>query len=156
MLIDVSHMTDKGFSDVIELSTSPIIASHSNSRKKSNHRRNLTDEQILQLKKNGGVMGINLYPDFLRQSGSASIKDIIKHIEHVSALAGSEILGIGADFDGIDDTPEDIKGVQDLYKIIDELSRLNYSDEYIRKLAGGNFMRVIKEEIGRASCRERV
>lgn len=145
MLIDVSHIAEKGFWDVIETTQSPIIASHSNARKICNHQRNLTDEQILAIKKNGGVIGINLYPYFLNNSEKASLADVIKHIEHISSLAGCDHVGIGADFDGIDITPSDITGVQDIPLIINELLKLNYSQESVKKIAGGNFIRVIKQ-----------
>ncbi|HHW00038.1 MAG TPA: membrane dipeptidase [Clostridiaceae bacterium] len=145
MLIDVSHIAEKGFWDVIETTQSPIIASHSNARKICNHQRNLTDEQILAIKKNGGVIGINLYPYFLNNSDKASLTDIIKHIEHISSLAGCDYVGIGADFDGIEITPCDITGVQDIPIILNELLKLNYSQESVKKIAGGNFIRVIRQ-----------
>jgi len=145
MIIDVSHIAEKGFWNVIELSDSPIIASHSNAKKICNHRRNLNDEQIIAIKKNRGVIGINLYPLFLNDNGNAEINDIIRHIEHIISLIGYENIGIGADFDGIEDTPRGMKGVEDLEIIFNELSKLNYSQECIEKLAGGNFLRVIKE-----------
>lgn len=148
MLVDVSHMSEKGFWDVIENSSKPVIASHSNSKAVCNHRRNLSDEQILALKKNGGVIGINLYPDFLNNTPKASLNDIIRHIEHIASIAGDDILGLGADFDGIEYTPEDVKGVQDIGIIINELYKLNYSSSFIDKFTGGNFLRVIKEVIG--------
>lgn len=144
MMIDVSHLSEKGFWDVIEASKSPIIASHSNSREICSHKRNLWDDQMLALKKNGGVMGINLCPAFLNDSGKACLEDIIKHIEYAAALIGCEHIGLGADFDGIDQTPEDISGVQDIGKVLDALARLNYSQEDISKIAGANFLRIIK------------
>jgi membrane dipeptidase len=145
MIVDVSHMTEKGFWDVIEVSRSPIIASHSNSKAICNHNRNLTDQQIMAVKSNNGVIGINLYPYFLNESGNASIDDVIKHIEHISSLAGPEIVGLGADFDGIEKTPEGIKGVEDIHKIFERLGQLNYTDEFIEGFAGKNFLRVVKE-----------
>jgi len=145
MIIDVSHISEKGFWDVIELSQKPIIASHSNAKKICKHKRNLTDEQILALKDINGVMGINLYPEFLEDSGKAGIKEIITHIEHIVGLAGIDHIGLGADFDGIESVPEGINGIQDIGKIFSELSKLNYSNKQIEKLAGQNFLRVIKE-----------
>ena len=145
MIIDVSHLSEKGFWDVMELSEKPIIASHSNSKKVCSHKRNLTDEQIMALKDKGGVMGINLYSAFLTDDGNASLNDIIRHIEHIAEIAGTDCIGLGADFDGIDKTPEDVRGVEDLYKIFNELLRLNYPQHTVDMIAGGNFLRVIKE-----------
>lgn len=144
MIIDVSHLSEKGFWDVIELSQSPIIASHSNARKLCGHRRNLWDEQMVALKENGGVMGMNFYPPFLTERPKAALVDIVRHIEYSTALLGCDHVGIGADFDGIEHTPEDVQGVQDLDSILNELAKLNYSEEDISKIAGGNFLRVIK------------
>lgn len=145
MIIDVSHISEKGFWDVIELSKDPIIASHSNSKTICNHIRNLTDLQIKAIKDNGGVMGINFYPFFLNNTENASIIDVIKHIEYIASLVGCDHIGIGADFDGIECTPSDIRGVQDTCKIVNELLRLNYTENDVKKIAGGNFLRIINQ-----------
>lgn len=145
MLVDVSHLSEAGFWDVINLTRSPIIASHSNAIKLCSHKRNLTDEQLLALKKNGGVTGINLYPLFLHNDGKASIKNVIEHIEYILALTGEDTLGLGSDFDGIEATPEGLEGVQDMQVLINELLKLNYSEAVVNKIAGENFLRVIRE-----------
>lgn len=145
MIIDVSHISEKGFWDVLELTKEPVIASHSNARSICRHRRNLTDDQIRALKKNGGVMGVNLYPFFLNDSGCASIKDVIRHIEFVASLAGMDTIGLGSDFDGIECTPSGIKGVEDIHRIFEELLRLNYPEDFIKKFAGLNMLRVIEQ-----------
>ncbi|MCX7841648.1 MAG: dipeptidase [Clostridia bacterium] len=145
MLIDVSHLSEKGFWDVLELSTQPVIASHSNAKSVCSHKRNLSDEQILALKKNNGVMGINFYPWFLNNSQKADINDIIRHIEHIISISGDDHVGIGADFDGIEITPYYIAGLQDVDKLFNKLATLNYKEKTIKKLAGENFMRVIKD-----------
>lgn len=144
MLVDVSHISESGFWDVIKLTASPIIASHSNSKKLCNHPRNLTDEQLLALKKNGGVTGLNLYPVFLSNTGKASMKDALAHIEYIIALTGEDTLGLGSDFDGIESTPEGLEGVQCYSNLLNELLKLNYSEALVKKIAGENFMRVIK------------
>lgn len=145
MIIDLSHISEKGFWDVIGLTKQPIIASHSNAKKICSHIRNLNDEQIIAIKNNGGVIGINLCPDFLCDSGEAGLKDIIKHIEHIASLVGFDYIGLGADLDGIDSLPKEINGVEDIYKIANELLKLNYSNEDVEKFLGNNFLRVIKE-----------
>ena len=143
IIIDVSHASDKTFSDVAQISEKPFIASHSNSRSVCSHRRNLTDEQISCIAKGGGVIGINLCPDFLNNSGNADIMDIIRHIEHISALVGTEFIGFGCDFDGIDNLPAGISGVQDTGKIIEALLRLNYKEYEVKDIAGLNFIRLL-------------
>ncbi len=144
MMVDVSHLSEAGFWDVIHLSSAPIIASHSNAKKICKHSRNLTDEQLLALKKNGGVTGINLYPFFVINDGKAEMKHVISHIEHIVGLTGEDTLGLGSDFDGIDKTPVGLEGVQYFRDLINELLKLNYSESLINKIAGENFLRVIK------------
>ncbi len=144
MMIDVSHLSEPGFWNVISISSAPIIASHSNAKKICNHRRNLTDDQLLALKKNGGVTGINLCPDFICSDTKASMKHVIEHIEYIAALTGEDTIGLGADYDGIDATPEGLEGVQCINNLLNELLKLNYSEAFVNKLAGQNFLRVIK------------
>lgn len=145
MLIDLSHISEKGFWNVIDLTKKPVIVSHSNAKKICSHSRNLNDKQIMAIKSNGGVIGINLCPDFLSNSGDADLKDIIKHIEYIASLVGFDHIGLGADLDGIDSLPKNINGVEDIYKITNELLKLNYSNEDVEKFLGNNFLRVIKE-----------
>lgn len=144
MLIDVSHISESGFWDVIETTTSPVMASHSNARKICNNPRNLSDAQIRAIKQNNGVIGINLCADFLSERNVASVADVIRHIEHICEIAGEDYVGFGCDFDGIKRTPVSINSVEDIRLIIDELLRLNYSDATVEKIAGGNFLRVIR------------
>lgn len=145
MLVDLSHISERGFWDVIETTSKPIIVSHSNARNICSHPRNLFDEQITAVAKNSGVIGINLYPEFLNNDGKASINDIIKHIEHIISIAGPNHIGLGADFDGIEKTPDDINGIENINTIFEELGKLNYTDEIIEKFASGNFLRLIKD-----------
>ena len=145
MLVDLSHISERGFWDVIETTSKPIIVSHSNAREICSHPRNLFNEQITAVAKNGGVIGINLYPEFLNNDGKATIKDVLKHIEHIVSIAGPDDIGLGADFDGIEKTPDDISGVENINIIFEHLGRLNYSNEIIEKIAGDNFIRLIKD-----------
>jgi membrane dipeptidase len=145
MLIDVSHLAPRGFWDVIATSEKPIIASHSNSRVLCNNRRNLTDEQFEAIVRGRGLVGINLYTNFLNNNADANINDIVKHIEHFMALGGENSIGLGTDFDGIDKTPVGINGVEDLEKVFNLLLRLNYSQEQVEKIAGKNYLRLISE-----------
>lgn len=146
---DVSHLNDKSFYDVAEYSNKPIIASHSNSRAVCRSKavcpveRNLTDDQFEIIKKSGGCVGINFCPDFLNERGKADIEDIIRHIEHFMSLGGEDNVGIGADFDGIDSTPDGINGVEDIYKIFDRLLQKGYTENQIEKISHKNFERIL-------------
>lgn len=146
---DVSHLNDKSFYDVAEYSNKPIIASHSNARAVCRSKavcpveRNLTDDQFEIIKKSGGCVGINFCPDFLNESGKADIEDIIRHIEYFMSLGGEDNVGIGADFDGIDSTPDGINGVEDIYKIFDRLLQKGYTENQIEKISHKNFERIL-------------
>jgi membrane dipeptidase len=143
IIIDLSHCSDKTFSDVEEIAKKPFIASHSNSRAICGNRRNLTDGQIISVSKSGGIIGVNLFPRFLSDSGNARFMDIIRHIEYISALVGTAYVGFGFDFDGIESTPEGIRGVEDTIKIADALLKLNYSEESVKGIAGLNFTELL-------------
>jgi len=145
MIIDVSHLCEASFEDVLSLTQQPIIASHSNAKAICDHDRNLSDEQLLAVKKNGGVVGINFYPYFLTNSDKAGIDDIIRHIEHICSVTGEDHIGIGADYDGIECTPDGLSGAECLPALFDRMLQLNYSSTFIEKFAGQNFMRVIKQ-----------
>lgn len=145
IITDVSHLNDRSFWEVLECSKKPVIASHSNSRKICNHRRNLTDEQFLAIKERNGYVGINLYPPFLNESGVAKISDVISHIEHFLSLGGENNIGIGADFDGVESLPHGITGFWDIYKIFDEMLRNGYSEDIINKISHTNMERVLQE-----------
>lgn len=148
MLVDVSHLSVQSFWDVVNTSKKPIIASHSNAYKLCEHKRNLDDEQLKAIAKLNGVIGLNLYPEFLSLHGNASLKDVLSHIEYIVSLIGADHIGIGADFDGIEKTPNDILGVHQINKIFNELAKMNYSQDFIDKLAYGNFTRIFKEVCG--------
>lgn len=117
MIIDVSHISQKGFWDVAEISDY-VFASHSNCKSICNHKRNLTDEQIKCIIKKDGFLGINFYSDFLNKNG-ADINDIKKHKDHVLSLGGERIIGIGSDFDGMDKLPKKIYGAENMPTITD-------------------------------------
>lgn len=143
IILDTSHISDAGFYDVLESFDGRVCATHSNARAVCSYKRNLTDDMFLKLKERGGVAGINLCPDFLSDSKTASSEDVIKHIEHFLSLGGENNIGIGADFDGIDSTPSDIKSCADLHVLFDKLLKLNYSEDIINKISHQNFEKML-------------
>ena len=134
MIIDVSHLNEGGFWSVAELSKKPFVASHSNAKRICDNNRNLKDEQIKAIIKSGGLIGLNLCPDFLNNLGNAGIKDIMKHIDYFLSLGAIDSLSLGCDFDGIDKTPCGISDVSCILKIADEMQKNNFSDEDIAKI----------------------
>ena len=144
IIIDVSHLGDKGFEDVLELSTKPIVASHSNARAICDVARNLSDEMILKLHKNNGVMGMNFCEDFISNDSNGSVENIIKHIDHIKELGCIDNIGLGSDFDGIKKRNE-MSDCSQMYMLIDALKEHGYSNEEIEKICYKNVLRVYKE-----------
>lgn len=143
ILIDVSHLSDRGFYDVITHSKCPIIASHSNCRSICAHPRNLTDEMIKAVGLNGGIIGVNFYNQFLGNDRISTINDIILHVNHIINIGGIDSVAIGSDFDGFIGEME-INNIGEMNKLYDSLSKyLTYDD--IDKIFYKNAQRLIKE-----------
>ncbi|MCC8064241.1 MAG: dipeptidase [Clostridiales bacterium] len=144
MLVDVSHLSDQGFWDVMELTKMPVIASHSNSRAVQNHPRNLTDEMFTAIMKWHGVAGLNVYTDFLGQ-GKVTEDDLLRHLEHFLALGGSRAVALGGDWDGCRSLPEGYTGIWSWANLYERLLRENYSEELVNDLFFHNFARVMNK-----------
>lgn len=147
MMIDVSHLSDGGFMDVVQISQKPFVASHSNCRSLSPHQRNLTDEMIKLLAQKGGVAGINFGPEFL--NSDITLKDstvdlMIAHIDRMVNLGGIGCVALGSDFDGIGGNLE-VNSVDKMHLIFDKLTKRGYSESDIEKIAYQNALRVIRE-----------
>jgi len=147
MIVDVSHLSDAGFWDVIEISKDPVVASHSNARAVCVHPRNMTDEMIKVLAERGGVMGMNFAPDFVHKT-KPTVSTLVDHIDHIVDLVGPEHVGLGSDFDGIPSTPMGLEDASKMPAITEELVKREYSEDYIRLILGGNHLRIIKQFIG--------
>lgn len=167
VLIDVSHISEQSFWDVLEATKDPVIASHSNARSVHDHIRNLSDEQIKAIAEKGGVVGIAFYPGFVG-NGNLTITDVLRHIDYVIDLVGADHVGLGPDFiDYMTDYviqalskepkvypkptyvyPTGIEDVTKMPNITKELSDSGYSIKEIEKILGGNFLRVFKTVIG--------
>ncbi len=203
MMVDVSHVSDKTFWDVLQTTRAPIIASHSGSRAVTNSHRNLTDEQLCAIATNNGVVMVNFYPSFisdqwhtawtntaeqrnaLYQAAEAPyiergepvpyslllkvdrdfyarelsttlplvpLAALIDHFDHVAKVAGIDHVGIGTDFDGFPILPAEIQSAADLPKITAALAERGYTAEQLRKLLGGNLLRVFAD-VQRAASR---
>lgn len=146
MLVDVSHISTAGFWSVMETSTKPIIATHSNAKSLCSHPRNLNDEQIKALAQNGGLAGITFPGQFLEEDWrNACIESVYKHIDYMLNLIGNDDhIGFGSDFDGISHPPYNIQGVQDYKPLIEYLSKY-YSDETINKITHQNVINLLQK-----------
>jgi membrane dipeptidase len=191
MMVDISHVSDRSFYNALVVSRAPVIASHSSSRTVANHPRNMTDDMLVALARNGGVAQVNFNCGFISDEYIAKSKAfadshpvelkraqelwfapktpessaelgkliamreaavprpplsaLIDHFDHMIKIAGVEHVGIGSDFDGVECLPQGIDGVQDLPRITAELVERGYSAGDIRKVLGGNLLRVFGE-----------
>ena len=144
IMVDLSHAGEKSFYDAMEISSTPIVCSHSNCRSLCDHPRNLTDDQLRALARKGGVAHTTFYPGFLRTSGEADILDAVAHLEHAISIMGIDHVGIGTDFDGDGGVP----GMADASECINftmQLLRRHYNNDDIRKIWGGNWLRIMKQ-----------
>jgi len=191
MIVDVSHVSDKTFYAALAASTKPVIASHSSCRALSSLPRNMTDDMLRALAKNGGVVGINFGGGFLSQKeadvtlrdinrigGSepnltgkelddyttkmhihdnwahpkpttASLDDVVAHVDHVVKIAGIDHVGIGSDFDGIAEVPIGLEDESKMPALTAALLKKGYSEADIKKIMGGNTLRVMREVVGK-------
>jgi microsomal dipeptidase-like Zn-dependent dipeptidase len=144
MMVDLSHAGERSFYDALEISRTPIVCSHSSSRALCDHPRNLTDDQMRTLARRGGVAQVTLYSGFLRREGEASILDAMAHLRHMVEVMGVDHVGIGTDFDG-DGGIVGCANASELIQLTRRMLRMQFTEEDIRLLWGGNFLRVMAE-----------
>lgn len=143
MIIDVSHISDEGFWDIMEITQKPIVASHSNSRAVCNVSRNLTDEMFLEICKTGGVAGINLYTDFLGEN--ATLDTVCMHVMHFLELDPSgKHIALGGDLDGCETLPKEFEGVQSYPVLAEKLLSLGVDPATISDIYWNNAIEVIR------------
>ena len=191
MMVDVSHVSDKTFWDVLEITRAPIIASHSSARAVTSAPRNLTDDMLRAIAKTNGIVMVNFYPAFIDEQwraswnalkaerskeqdaldaeyhakglpvpfavsdkidrkytamiGRAPFNSLVDHFDHVIKVAGIDHVGIGTDFDGFPTPPAEIDSAADLPKVTAALMARGYSADDMRKLLGGNLLRVFRD-----------
>ncbi len=144
MVVDVSHLSEHGFRDVLRESGKPVIASHSNCRSLCDHPRNLHDWQIKALAAAGGVVGLCFYPAFVHRN-KPSLETWLHHARHLADLAGVDCIGIGSDFDGMEYSIPEIFDSTRLPLVAGGLLKSGFSREEVQKILGGNFLRVLKQ-----------
>lgn len=147
MIIDVSHLSDGGFYDVIRRSKDPIVASHSNARALSPHPRNLTDEMIRLIADKGGIIGLNFCPFFLSpdiHNPDSSIGMMVAHLNYMKRLIGTDTLALGSDFDGIGGNLE-VKTPLHMKQLFQALEQEGWTEDEIEKFAYKNVERYLKE-----------
>lgn len=144
IVMDASHLSDKSFYDLAEVYPLPVIATHSNFRDVADNKRNLTLDMADIIAKRGGVIGLNLYPDFVKEGG-AKIEDILPHVEYCLSNFGENVLGFGFDIDGTDGIyPKGVTTSSSIHEQVAELLLKHYSDSVVRKIAGENVIGFFK------------
>jgi membrane dipeptidase len=144
MLVDVSHISDQGFWDIMDITDSPVIASHSNSRAVWQHSRNITDDMFRAICKTGGVVGINLYPDFLGEN--ADLETVCRHVLHFASLDPEcAHIALGGDLDGIERTPAGFDGIQDYPKLAEAMLANGLTEEQVYRIFWQNALGVMKQ-----------
>ncbi len=151
VMIDLSHITEKGFWDVAAITDVPLVATHSNAHVLSETPRNLTDKQLDAVKESEGMVGLNYHVGFLRPDGKAEgdtpLSIMADHIERLVEKTGIDCVGLGSDYDGAV-MPDDLKDAAGLPHLMAEIQSRGYSDDDMRKLAHGNWVRVLRETWG--------
>lgn len=149
VLIDLSHLNEKGFWDVEKLSTMPLVATHSGAHAMCASARNLTDKQMDAIRASGGVAGVNFHVSFLRADGqmdaeTTSLTEIVRHVDYMVERMGIDHVALGSDFDGAV-MPGDLRDVAGLPKLMEALGKAGYDEAAQRKIAYGNWLRVLAQ-----------
>jgi membrane dipeptidase len=151
VMVDVSHLTERGFWDVAELSDAPLVASHSNAHALCPSPRNLTDDQLRAVGESGGVVGINFCVAFVREDGAddpdTPLSAIAAHAAHVAEVAGPDAVALGSDFDGAT-MPLELDGAAKLPALFDALREFGFDEPELERLALGNWRRVLRATWG--------
>ncbi|NQU07320.1 MAG: membrane dipeptidase, partial [Candidatus Abyssubacteria bacterium] len=148
MIVDVSHLNERTFWQVMEATRKPVVATHSNAFSIRNHPRNLTDSQIKAISERGGFIGLNFCPDFLNSGGEASIRDVVRHARRIAEVGGVGVLAVGSDFDGIYSVPKGLEHIGKMGKLVTALRRAGFSQAEIDAIAHRNFLRVFRKVCG--------
>jgi membrane dipeptidase len=153
IVIDLSHLNERGFWDVAAISNAPLVATHSNAHALSPHSRNLTDNQLAAIRETGGMVGVNFATSFLRPDGRQDADTptelVIEHLEHMLEHVGEDGVGFGSDFDGAK-IPAGIGNAAGLQNLVEVMRARGYGEPLIEKLCFGNWLRVLRQTWGRA------
>ena len=148
VMLDVSHLNEKGFDDLAAITDAPIVATHSNAYAICPHARNLTDRQLAVIAESDGMVGLNFAVAFLRPDGQQNVDTdlelMLRHLDYLMEKLGEDHVGLGSDFDGAD-IPQNIKDLSGLTRLREAMREHGYGEELMAKLCHGNWMRVLQK-----------
>ena len=148
ILLDLSHLNERGFWDVAAASDAPLVATHSNVHALSPNSRNLTDAQIDEIGRSGGIVGITFHAGMLTEEGGIDLATplarVIDHVDHVVGRIGIDYVGFGSDFDGAK-VPTELGDAAGLQRVVAALNDRGYAEDEIAELAHGNWLRVLRQ-----------
>ena len=148
IMVDIAHLSERGVRDVLELTQAPLIASHANAYALCPVDRNLSDSILEAVAARGGVVGVTFVSGFIHlEPASASLGGLLDHVDHIVGVAGINHVGLGSDFDGCA-PPADLRDVTCMPRVTEGLLERGYNDDEVRKILGGNFLRVFREVCG--------
>jgi membrane dipeptidase len=151
IMVDLSHLNEKGFWDVAGVSDAPLVATHSNAHAVAPATRNLTDRQLDAIRESDGMVGVNFAVYFLTEDGSRDpdtpLTAIVRHFQYLADRVGIDHVGFGSDFDGAS-VPNELKDVAGLPRLVDALRQAGFDDDALRKLTHANWIRVLRRTWG--------
>ncbi|HEX2135692.1 MAG TPA: dipeptidase [Microvirga sp.] len=151
VMVDLSHLNEKGFWEVAKLSDAPLVATHSNAHAICPHSRNLTDRQLAAIRESRGMVGVNFATAFIRPDGrreaNTSLEDLVRHIDHLIAHVGVDGVGLGSDFDGAT-IPIAIGDARGLPRLVDAMRQRGFDDATLRKICFENWIGVLERTWG--------
>lgn len=149
ILIDAAHLAVPGFFDLLEQSAAPIAVTHANAAGVCANRRNLSDDQLRALRDHGGVVGLTFYPPFVTDAENCTMDKLLDHFCYIAEHFGTDLIGLGSDYDGISTAVSGLDDVAALPRLTAALLGRGFSDDEIKKILGGNFLRVIRRTFER-------
>lgn len=151
IMLDLSHLNERGFWDVARHSEAPLIATHSNAHAICPHARNLTDDQLRTIAESDGMVGLNFAAAFLREDGrmlpDVPLTQVVRHLDHLMGILGEDRVGLGSDYDGAI-VPDEITDISMLPRLRDAMLRHGYGKELVKKLCHENWLRVLEKTWG--------